>query len=299
MADSFVPIATTSFAGESWGGAFDAVLSRTERGILRHKLTIKLRILLLQMNPYPPFALDADGRGFMTRPWSGGDWAKFVRGAQVQAQMWNNRFWLKPPPTVADYDHVHLDGTVTRPHIKCELEVDFNPPYPIAHKVIKVANLETRLISGTQDSSTFRSHSLLYDSLDNVPVMMPVPDQAGTVNNIPHFTIAHELGHALGLDHIGVLKKTALCQTAVGLNAAGFDTGDYKGGSNSLLCYGWRHPADVSQNIMGFGASFSTENAAPWVWSMIKMRGLRAEYWEVLTKEPNGDFFPPAKGASA
>jgi hypothetical protein len=53
MAYPFVPVATTSFAGEDWGGAFDAVLSRTESGVFSYKLTIKLRIMLRQMNPNP------------------------------------------------------------------------------------------------------------------------------------------------------------------------------------------------------------------------------------------------------
>jgi hypothetical protein len=234
----------------------------------------------------------------MTRPWNGADWARFVRGAQLQADMWNNKFWLKPPPTVADYDRVHFDGTMTRPHIKCELEVDFNPNYYLAHKVIKVFNLQTNVISRAQNSGTFRSSALIYDSLDIIPVLWPVPDPAGNIQNIRHLSIAHEVGHALGLKHIGVLKKTPLCQTAINLNAAGKDYGNFQGGEDSQYCYGWQQADDVRQNIMGYGAGFSTENARPWVSSILKMRGVPAEYWEVLMREPAGDFFPPrVKGA--
>jgi hypothetical protein len=200
--------------------------------------------------------------------------------------MWNNKFWLKPPPSVTEYDYVDF-GDVYRPYIKCELDVDFNANRANAHKIIQVANLDTRMIVGTGDGSTFRSHALLFDSLDNTPVAIPVPDHTGAVNNMQHYTIAHELGHTLGLEHIGLLLKTPLCQTAVALQSVGFDGApETAGGSNSILCYGWNQPKHIGENVMGYGASFSIENARPWVTAIMNMRANFFEYWEILLAKP-------------
>lgn len=303
MAYPFVPVATTSFVGNSWGGSYDAVLARTEMGPLSYKLTVKLRVMLAQHEPSPPFVLDGEGLSFMTRPWSNADWAKFVTSAKAQANMWNNQFWLKPPPDVDAYDHHGLDGSITRPYIKCELDVDFSPPYPLAHAVIKAVNLDTNVLSSEArarmpNDSPFRSNALIFSSFDDTPSLYSVPNQAGKVDKLRQFTIAHELGHVLGLGHIGVIKKTLLCQTAINLNAIGQDVGLFKGGSDSMLCYGWNQPSNIRDNIMGYGMSFSAENAMPWVSSILRMRSKPTEYWEVLLKEPGSPwFFPPRKKA--
>jgi hypothetical protein len=299
MGNTVVTLGTTSFVGENWGGAFDAVLSRSEGATVRYKLTINLRIALVQKNVTPPFVMDLKEKAFMTRPWSARDWNNFISGAQQQADMWNNRFWLKPPSFVKEYDRINVATKRTeRPYIGCELQVSFVQP-KIAHKTIEVVNLETANIRGSKNSGTFAGHSLLWDSLDSVPWVMNIPDDKGAINGFQHFSIAHEIGHALGLRHIGVMLKTKLCEDAIDMATSGGDKDlgedlkHYKGGTASDYCYGWGQPKSVAENIMGYGASFTDENARPWIWSITRMRNAPWEGWQALTVYA-GDWFPVA-----
>src|SRR5438552_17939675 len=110
--------------------SFEAILSSAAPLELMYKLTIKLRICFQPLYTTPPRVGDANGNPFWIRPWTPSEWQTFVNGARAQANLWNNRFWLKPPPGFRDYDIAHdFSGnyakSVFRPYIACELEVDF------------------------------------------------------------------------------------------------------------------------------------------------------------------------------
>lgn len=277
-------LAATEFRSKH--GSFDIFLTRDQHDPSSCTLRLKLKIRLQQIKPgLPPLYGDANGKGFWIRPWSGAEWATFVRGAQAQAKMWNNRFWLKPPRDYTDLDvsYPSFPKQAYRPYIQCELEVDFDADEEEAHKTIKVANLNTSMIVGTKDSGTFRSHSLLYDSLDNTPSVMSFRDNTGAIQAVSHPTIAHEIGHALGLGHIGELLKTPLCQMAEGMDKV-IDTPLTRGGTNSHYCYGWDHPLQVGANVMGYGDQFTAENGQPWAWAIVTLTKTLGKYWQILTK---------------
>jgi hypothetical protein len=322
-----VKISTKGLAGASdVEASFDAKLLRPRtyaKGFENWVAQIKLNVYLRQLNPHPyPLMNDADGRVFWIERWNDADWREFKETATAWAQEWNGKFWLKPPDsfTVADVRQQGTYGTIPpgyRPYIYCHFLVDFTANASNAHKTIDVVKLNATLeayknerkypeLAKDKDlkvvvrpsGKTFRSHAVLWDSLDAIPSLVMYNDSGGHMQITVQRSITHEIGHAIGLPHIGVLRKLPLCTLAQNLGWERPEPGkEYPdeverlvGGKNSDVCYGdWHVDGSAAEDIMGSGETFSVYDGLPWVWAMQKLRNRTDEKWEVLTRSEHAE----------
>lgn len=291
----------------SWDNPFDSNLKISTSPAMNHMLTLKLRIFLDKF--MPPFHFRKwiymdDTTAFIVGPWNHAEWHRFVAGFKKQCNMWNNKFWLLPPSDFTALDFKVGPKTV-RPNVYCNLDVEILTNAARAHRTIKVINLDVKSAArqaGKREtdvtSGDFRSDSTTYDVMDIHPRTIPYTDTGGNVHKVRHYTVAHEIGHALGQEHIGVIRHEPLCDMAVLMDDA-FNTEAFKksglpspvpamfsGGSNSDVCYGDFADASVSANIMGGGYAFTADNAQPWL-EQIPRHTLTKKSWTVsMSKVP-------------
>lgn len=255
--------------------SFDALLFKSLHKHGQYKLTILLRINLRRVQNLSFNQQDTDGNKFLVTPWTDAAWQRFLQGAQAQVDRWNNKFWLLPPPTLAEFD-VEQGGTqiarqgavprqVFRPNIRCELLVDFSPKGD-AHRTVDVVNIElmNQMAKLQGGNANFRSHSNLYSSMDTIPQAYWT-----SAGQLLQHTITHEIGHAIGLAHIGVLQKTVFCNIAINAENQGVTVPpDFTGGTNALVCYGAHQGRALAENIMGEGDALTIDDGKPWIWAI-------------------------------
>jgi len=190
---------------------FYAALYRPLQPFNQMKLTIYLRILLQPAAPKPFLNnLDYNKNGFFAAPWKASDWKNFIDGLSRQVQDWNNVFWLIPPGSFSEYDQADPSNPkrAWRPNVRCELEVDWNAK-DHADRTVSVVNLDPVLNAFLPYS--FRDDSGQYNS-SSLNAYNPVMDSKG--HTITKNAVVHEVGHMLGLDHIGVIMDTQMCKFA-------------------------------------------------------------------------------------
>jgi hypothetical protein len=276
--------------------AFDSYLLLKKNGYDNHTLTLVLKLFLNPVStlglPRFPY-LDANGQLFWIKSWDAAEWGTFQRTFKQQCLRWNDQFWLTPPAGFSKLD-VKVGTRTVRPNIYCHLYIDLAGSMALAHRVIDVVNLDKRDIAARRgvrpdqlNSGTFRSDEVTYDSLDVIGRATGSTDDKGkTHKHVNYLTVVHEIGHALGLDHIGVAHKDPLCQAAIFLDEHLSSLpvtvpALYANGSSSRACYGNSAPASRAANVMGMGTEFDATNASPWADRLALHTGTKATDWKV------------------
>lgn len=196
---------------------------------------------------------------FLVKEWKAGEWQSFVNKFVGQAMMWDKKFCLMPPDDFVFFD-IYQGGARYRPNVVCEFGINILGGPAGVHRTINVVNLNT-------SSASFRSDASNYTSDDTTPRTNPAPVVPGGTRNFNQPVITHEIGHALGLPHIGVTRNLPNCSIAIVLDSVLGDSAPalYKGGTAGFACYGHQGGGGDAANIMGVGDKFAPDNAKPWL----------------------------------
>jgi hypothetical protein len=159
---------------------------------------------------------------------------------------WNHRFWLKNNFNEFEFKSNHVTYI---PNIKCSFNMIAtsvhdgpNEPY---HHVVDFVNLDP-------SEHSFRSHSELYDNLDTRIDVTAADSRGKPIMQVAH---VHEVGHLLGLEHVGVGKFYCPANRT----------------TNATVCYGVN---DKDKNsVMGAGMWIKKEHALPWRRAMVALTG--------------------------
>lgn len=204
---------------------------------------------------------DSDNKRFATMSWKPDEWTVFVTRFTQQASAWNRQFWLIPPPAFSDFDFEYR-GNKMRPNIECEFEPSIVTAGDDPHTTVEAINLYVF-------NALFRSHSKMMSSAAVREEQKWALDPVGIARNVGNRTaVAHEVGHMLGLPHIGESRKLPHCQLAIMLDETFPEVlipAMWKDGYSAEGCYGHWAPPGAAENVMGMGTKFAVENAAPWL----------------------------------
>ena len=64
--------------------------------------------------------------------------------------------------------------------------------------------------------------------------------------------------------------------------------GHFSGGEGSEYCYGFDEISSIAEDVMGYGNTFTLNDATPWVYAMIWLRQKPAEshLWRAVKGDP-------------
>lgn len=86
--------------------------------------------------------------------------------------------------------------------------------------------------------------------------------------------MAHEVGHILGLPHIGVTTCNEDCIKAVISNPS-------EGGNANICYFAKGKGVETINNIMGWGNVVDERNANPWQKALFGLTGIPTNYWDI------------------
>lgn len=223
-----------------------------------------------------------DASRFTTAAWPANEWENYLSEVRTLSRFWDGRFWLVLDEASArstEYKNVERFISISEnlpPHpfsggqqilvcprtILCKFNLEIVSTAAGAHKNIQVAYITNRATGTTTGVDTFtnRSNAAYYDSGDVI--------SASNGYN----TIVHELGHAIGLPHIGVETSYDPC---IQHDHSWFG---YSGeGSNSTECY----QGPLANDIMGGGGELHWQDALPWRFALEQLTSVPFQYYTV------------------
>jgi hypothetical protein len=201
-----------------------------------------------------------DGKNVLwdVRDWGPGDnfggWCQDVRTYANEA--WNDRLTLIPPKRYDGID-VNIGGVTYRPNVRCRFELLIGDS-SYCHAKVMVA------IALPQPGKEFKTRSRVWNK-DKSNILTPRQIHPPQMVFTAQRSSSHEIGHLMGLQHIGRVVEVAGC-------VCPDDRSSDKECIGQDSCeYGIYDPREeIWGNIMGAGMTVSEHNALPWQQEMCK-----------------------------
>jgi len=227
-------------------------------------LTLTIKLYVKKVEPAGGTAKgtykDADDTDRKIVRW-GAKWLPWITKLRRECEdFWHGKFWLKCPSGFDKFDYVDK-GVTYRPNVWCRFRLKVVSSPGTAHHKIEAVRLDN-----TEDF--FRSHSELYDNRD----LDPQPQDHGSVKK----THLHEIGHLLGLPHVGEGGPQGLGWAICALHTLG------GGSTNDSQCYGVLD--DEKRDVMGSGSERRAWHAKPWQEAIEMFSGIGQTQWQAEQK---------------
>lgn len=218
---------------------------------------------------FVPGAADAAAHTYDSVAWKPNDWEKMKKKFAKDAEaFWSGKYWLQP--TVAYPQLQAVKGRDTfQCNVYCRVLIYIKDAPADTHKTITVFNVVPK------PGLPFRPDAANYSQATPNKVT-PLVDRSGN----PHRqrTLFHEVGHLLGLPHIGV--TTGMSTSA----APGAPLCAVTNGAPEDLCYEGPSRGDTA-SVMGKGTGLSAREARPWLDRIEDHSGIAKNQWKVSMRK--------------
>lgn len=225
---------------EAKGSLYDTRLVFPPRGAvsnLEYLLTAKLQLNRVDDQPEICTKLGARKK---CRPWTDEEWREFISSVSGIAKYWNRKLWIKLPDDFNSLNRKAENGEF-RPYLCCMVKVEVIPTF-LGVGIGDHSSIDVVHAADDETKNVFPSNSHLWSDRD-----LKATDRIRLGGHkFTQVTAAHELGHLIGLPHVGVTKDYEECRE-----------------EHPNICYG--KTVEDRSSIMGTGMRIRETEAKPWV----------------------------------